>query len=795
MNQTEQLMLASIRACAQTVDELVATVAALPVQLARQLEEVRLGVATALSEQAAATTRALGIADALRADMGELSAGLCARLDAAEQAHGETRQIIADNRTHAAEQAQDFARGLDSMRESLDMAVANVGETIDKVRTELTLEADKARITTEAAFEVATKRVESQAAELFNLNALVPKVKNELAEQIASVQSTVEGVETKLVERLENTEKALGEDVHGLGETLKRVEGANSDNFKAIEALNRRVDETATDMAKEIAGVRGVVTGHYDIYGEEIAKLSQYVKDGQDILNTRVQATTETLLERIGGVERLAGEIDTGLRKEIDSTREKASTHLSVAIDAVNKSVGDYFNNTTAQVEQVSQELTKSAAGVEQLGHRVEAIAEAASETRGVVETLVDTVATTNENLETVKKSVDGRLDAVLNIVDENDKSLTDRLEDHEKVVFGKVAAVAEQTGEALTKQVGGVRAEVAQSIATEVANLGNQLNKYRSDLDDLAEGSANSIADVRDAVKTVEAAVETKLRAVHEQIAEGDKQVIKLVDDAYGEQTKQIETLFGGAVDTAKAVELNLVAFMEGIDERFSEVVAKHGGLADENKELALAIGTLREAVNKDIESRIDKLLKAMDEVPVGISPEIMTEMQVRNAAIVDAQIGTALAGLRVETEYSDGKVTLVAVLPKHDGDEVRSVVDIPVEIGMRYREVWLENGEYRPGDVVTHKGSMWVAKTNTAGEPGSDVTGWTLAVKRGNHGRDGFSTKSYDTHKEGTLYREGDFLHWGNRLWQAKKEGRKAPDLSETNSTEAWALIGGLL
>jgi hypothetical protein len=309
-------------------------------------------------------------------------------------------------------------------------------------------------------------------------------------------------------------------------------------------------------------------------------------------------------------------------------------------------------------------------------------------------------------------------------------------------------------------------------------------------ELNQLAAKHATKIEDVRESVSAVRTGVEAQLEGIREAITD-----VRIdADKVLAEQSQHIDTLFTGAIEKVDSVATHLDAYMNDIDERFAEVVAKHGGLVDENKQLVAAIGELREATKVDVKAEIDKLLKAMEEIPVGISPEDLAELQVRNAATVDAQIGTALAGMKVDLRYDEGKVTLEAVVPRHDGTESRSVVDIPVEIGMRYREVWLESGDYRPGDVVTHKGSMWIAKTNTAGEPGSDITGWTLAVKRGNNGRDAFNIEVHETHKEGALYHKGDFLRWGNRLWQAKKDGRKAPDLSETTSTDAWSLIGGL-
>lgn len=53
-------------------------------------------------------------------------------------------------------------------------------------------------------------------------------------------------------------------------------------------------------------------------------------------------------------------------------------------------------------------------------------------------------------------------------------------------------------------------------------------------------------------------------------------------------------------------------------------------------------------------------------------------------------------------------------------------------------YRDVWRESaGEYQRGDMVTHKGSVWLAKQATTERPGTG-DGWKLIVKAGRDGKD---------------------------------------------------------
>jgi hypothetical protein len=61
----------------------------------------------------------------------------------------------------------------------------------------------------------------------------------------------------------------------------------------------------------------------------------------------------------------------------------------------------------------------------------------------------------------------------------------------------------------------------------------------------------------------------------------------------------------------------------------------------------------------------------------------------------------------------------------------------EIKTEIPM-YAGVWTEGG-YVAGDTVSHGGSLFIARAETSAKPGNGGdTGWRLAVKRGNDGRD---------------------------------------------------------
>ena len=53
-------------------------------------------------------------------------------------------------------------------------------------------------------------------------------------------------------------------------------------------------------------------------------------------------------------------------------------------------------------------------------------------------------------------------------------------------------------------------------------------------------------------------------------------------------------------------------------------------------------------------------------------------------------------------------------------------------------YRGVFVAGNDYEPGDMVTWGGSLWHCNAPTRDKPDAGGGAWTLAVKRGNHGKD---------------------------------------------------------
>lgn len=65
--------------------------------------------------------------------------------------------------------------------------------------------------------------------------------------------------------------------------------------------------------------------------------------------------------------------------------------------------------------------------------------------------------------------------------------------------------------------------------------------------------------------------------------------------------------------------------------------------------------------------------------------------------------------------------------------------VADLEERPTVEYRGVWKSDEKYKRGHLVTHSGSVWHCELAGSGiVPGNGATGWRLAVKRGENGKD---------------------------------------------------------
>jgi hypothetical protein len=112
-----------------------------------------------------------------------------------------------------------------------------------------------------------------------------------------------------------------------------------------------------------------------------------------------------------------------------------------------------------------------------------------------------------------------------------------------------------------------------------------------------------------------------------------------------------------------------------------------------------------------------------------------------VSGVSALDVQMGADMRTLSLQISTSDGKT-------------VSKAFTVPT---MVYRGIWRDGEDYARGDTATRGGSLWVLTAEkSAGQPGTDNSGWQLAVKKGTDGRDGLKGEKGERGGEGKAGRD---------------------------------------
>lgn len=140
-------------------------------------------------------------------------------------------------------------------------------------------------------------------------------------------------------------------------------------------------------------------------------------------------------------------------------------------------------------------------------------------------------------------------------------------------------------------------------------------------------------------------------------------------------------------------------------------------------------------------VQRSVDRLPPAKDGASVRkeeILPELMAELKLAIAGIHVPKDGKdGRDGISLEDCRAEMKSDRVIAFHFKGGEKVHST-ELRLKGYPIYRGIY-KPGEYEEGDSVTYGGSIWIAEKDTKGTPGTANSGWRLAVKRGNDGKDG--------------------------------------------------------
>jgi hypothetical protein len=323
------------------------------------------------------------------------------------------------------------------------------------------------------------------------------------------------------------------------------------------------------------------------------------------------------------------------------------------------------------------------------------------------------------------------------------------------KATVGGIAELREQVFAA----VGAEGVERSNGLAAVTESVGNLARNFL-EVESRMVGSIDSLNE-----RTTAGHSETRAQCAS-LFDKAERSAAMLVQETAGAIREDLEAL-GRTVEGLPTPEA--VAAVE------TRAMARLGGLADDLAALrdaappAVDLSPVEDKL-VDLSARVDGVVRSLGELPVPTleAPQIT-----------------------VDSEYRDGAVHITLAAGEH-----KSTTAVPVSIGVQYRGIYKADADTKPGDLFTHKGSIWFCKSPAAGEPGKDFTGWQLAVKAGANGKDGHSVQVYERHAEKNVYKEGDFLRINNRLWQCAVDKPNAvPEPGDISTTPEWVLIAGAI
>ena len=155
---------------------------------------------------------------------------------------------------------------------------------------------------------------------------------------------------------------------------------------------------------------------------------------------------------------------------------------------------------------------------------------------------------------------------------------------------------------------------------------------------------------------------------------------------------------------------------------------------------------------------------------------------------------LAVGVSALSVDVERNARTIELKVVMT--DGSQILSKTGVDT---MVYCGVFDENTGYAPGDVITYKGSIWMAEKDVQGvSPKEDnvSTDWRLIVKAGRDGRTGkdgadgvqFQAGYVGEYEEDKVYSKNSIVTYASSTWLSKRPTKDRPPYLTNTDNEHW-------
>ena len=574
----------------------------------------------------------------------------------------------------------------------------------------------------------------------------------------------------------------------------------------ALEAQVAAVDEQQSALFASIAEIKEQATtadsrgsANYLALAKGTADLGETFAKEITSARTTLLAGIEEAKARVEAVESFAKEVNAGVvvlaGREADNNAARA------------KDVSDF---TETLVVKITDGHTLLSARIAQAFDDINSGVDTAKETRRVVDAIDIRWVAEHGLVNEAIADLDNRL---ISTAANNRIELTARV-DELKGTYGLLPNLVESCAQGLVEtkervalldkavvEIEKTAGAQADGHRDEIAGLQEAVGEHKAALDVVASIVKGTVVEIAEELTVLNTALETKADA--EQVNAASKDLLNYLDESVARDTEasqatanisaEVKALAGAITEYRNLFTKTIEDLDTGVRSRIealpdyvmlaaleTRTSARHTALADDIADVRQSIPSIPDQTG--LTDQLAVLALQVSEVEQKMIAKV-ADMATQFQPIVTAP------EMELALDYTDGKLNLTASL----GDK-SATTSIPVSIGVRYRGIYKADADTQPGDLVTHKGSMWFCRSPKAGEPSKDFTGWQLAVKSGGNGKDGHSVKVYERHREKNAYREGDFLRINNRLWQcALDTPANVPEPGDIATTSEWILIAG--